>query len=56
MKVAAHLAACYWHSYDKMVELEEKYPDEASLIQCRKGQLHFKTLALIYQDQSQKSK
>jgi hypothetical protein len=50
------LAESYWRDYEKMVELEETCPDKASLRRCRKGQLHYKTLALIFQDRSQKLK
>ena len=50
------LADSYWRDYEKMVELEETCPDKTSLRRCRMGQLHYKTLALIYQDRSQKSK
>ena len=50
------LAESYWRDYEKMVELEETCLDKTSLRRCRKGQLHYKTLALIYQDRSQKLK
>ena len=48
------LAESYWKDYEEMVKLEEALVDKASQRWCRRGQLHYKTLALIFQDRSRK--
>jgi hypothetical protein len=44
------LSRIYWTHYDLMVQLEGICPDEAGKRQYRRGQLQYKTLALIYDD------
>ena len=50
MKVWKELSRIYWESHDASLVLEYGSPDEAGAVLYRRAKLHYKTLALIFDD------
>jgi len=49
-KVWKELSRIYWESHDASLVLEYGSSDASSVVLYRRAKLHYKTLALIYDD------